>query len=139
MLIPFYALCRIMLKHYKIKFGIDVPFTCSIGPGFRIDHFGTIVLSPNVILGKNCTIHHGVTIGEGKRGKTKGEPILGDNICVCPGAKVIGKINVGDGVVIGVNSVVVKDIPNNSVIAGNPGKIISKKGSEGFIINKIKW
>lgn len=136
-LLPFYLICRFLLRHYKFKFGIEIPFTCDIKEGLKIRHFGTIVVSSGCILGKNCDISQGVTLGISKRGKYKGEPKLGNNIYIAPGAKIIGNIKIGDNSIIGVNCVVTKDIPENSVVAGNPGKIISKKGSECYIENKV--
>lgn len=86
------------------------------------------------VIGKNCNISHGVTIGQTNRGENKGCPLLGNNIYIGPGAKIIGGIRIGNNVAIGANCVVTKDIPDNSVVVGIPGKVISKEGSKGYIV-----
>ena len=84
-------------------------------------------------IGKNCNISHGVTLGQANRGINKGYPILGDNIYIGPGAKIIGAVKVGNNVAIGANCVVTKDVPDSSVVVGIPGKVISQQGSRSYI------
>ena len=67
------------------------------------------------------------------RGKKKGYPQLGDNVYIGPGAKIIGAIRIGNNVAIGANCVVTKDIPDNAVVVGIPGKVISNQGSVGYV------
>ena len=80
-------------------------------------------------------ISQGVTLGQANRGKNKGYPQIGDNVYIGPGAKIVGKIKIGNDVAIGANCVVTKDVPNNSVIVGIPGKVISQAGSIEYINN----
>jgi len=134
LLLPLYLFARIMLRYYKFKFGIEIPFTTKIGPGFKISHFGTIVFNSETIIGKNFSIHQGVTLGtSGKANEKEKAPKIGDNVYVGSGAKIIGDIKVGNNVVIGANAVVTRDIPDNSIVVGNPAKIVSKKGSKEFV------
>ncbi len=119
-----------------IKFGIEIYPETEIGEGLYIGHWGGIVVNPLVKIGKNCNLSQGVTIGQLNRGIKKGVPVIGNNVYIGPGAKVIGNIKIGDNVAIGANSVVVDDVPNNSVVIGVPAKIVSQKGSTGYI-NKI--
>jgi len=79
-----------------------------------------------------------VTIGRSNRGRYAGVPVLGNNVFIGAGAKLFGNIRVGNNVAIGVNCVVTKDVPDNAVIVGIPGKVISYKGSKGYI-NKADW
>lgn len=130
-----YYLAKFVLNHYKYKFGIDIPITQKIGRGLYIGHFGGIVVGADVIIGKNCNLSHGVTLGQVNRGSRKGSPIVGDNVYIGVGAKVLGKIAIGNNVAIGANCVVIKDIPDNAVVVGIPGEIISYKGSEGYVNN----
>jgi len=130
-----YPLSLFMLQHYQYKFGIGIPFLTEIGPGFYIGHFGGIFIYPDCKIGKNCNLSQGVTIGNVPRGKNKGYPTIGDNVYIGPGAKVIGCVKVGDRVAIGANCVVTKDVPNDAVVVGVPGKVISFEGSEGYICN----
>lgn len=131
--ISFYPLARFMLWRCKYKFGISVPFTTEIGSGFYIGHFGGIVVNGHSKIGENCNISQGVTIGQANRGRNKGFPIIGDNVHIGPGAKIIGAIKVGNNVAIGANCVVTKDVPDNAVVVGVPGKIISNKGSKDYV------
>ncbi len=109
-------------------------FTCnaSIGrkaaiePAFVIRHVGAIVVGNKTVIGKNCEIRQGVTFG-GNLGKSNygtSQPILGDNILVGAGAKILGPVKIGDNSIIGANAVVTRDMPANSIIAGIPGKVI---------------
>ncbi|MBI3169142.1 MAG: serine acetyltransferase [Chloroflexi bacterium] len=130
-----FLMARVLLFHYTIKFGISIPDTTQIGSGFYIGHFGAIVVNSKSIIGKNCNISQGVTIGQSNRGKHEGCPTIGDNVFIGPGAKILGKIDVGDYAAIGANCVVVDDIPPHSVVIGSPGKVVSQAGSEGYINN----
>jgi serine O-acetyltransferase len=126
-------LMSFVLTRHEIRYGISIPYTMHIGPGFYIGHFGGIVVNENATIGKNCNLSHGVTIGQTNRGARKGCPQIGDNVYIGPGAILIGRIAIGNNVAVGANSVVTKDIPDNAVVAGVPGKIISMKGSAGYI------
>ena len=123
----------IMLRHYTYKFGISIPVTTEIGSGFYIGHYGGIVVNGSAVIGKNCNISHGVTLGRANRGKNRGCPAIGDNVYIGPGAKIIGAVKVGNNVAVGANCVVAEDVPDNSVVAGVPGKVISSNGSEGYV------
>lgn len=115
---------RILLKNKSIKFGIDISLSTNIGPGLKIEHFGGIFVNGKAVIGMRCSILHDVTIGE-----YGGAPIIGNYVFIGPGAKLIGGVRVGDNVIIGANSVVTKNIPDNAVVVGIPGKIISEKGN----------
>lgn len=133
-----YPVAFLLLNHFKYKFGISIPHETKIASGFYIGHFGGIVVSRHSIIGKNCNISHGVTIGRVNRGDNKGSPVLGDNIYIGAGAKIIGAVKIGTNVAIGANSVVTKNIPDNSVVIGIPGKVISQEGSIGYV-NKTDY
>ena len=128
-----YPLSRCLLNRLTYKLGISIPLFTEIGSGFYIGHFGEIVVSDKAIIGKNCNISQGVAIGQVNRGKRKGYPQLGDNVYIGPGAKIIGAIRIGNNVAIGANCVVTKDIPDNAVVVGIPGKVISNQGSVGYV------
>ncbi|MCX7920937.1 MAG: serine O-acetyltransferase [Clostridia bacterium] len=128
-----FKIFHIILRHYEYKFGIQIPYYTQIAGGFYIGHFGCIVVNGSAVIGSNCNISHGVTLGQSNRGKYKGYPTLGNNVYIGPGAKVIGGLNIGNNVAIGANSVVTKDIPDNAVVVGIPGKVISFEGSDGYV------
>lgn len=129
---------KYILFKKSIKFGIQIPLGTKIDSGFYIGHFGNIVINGKSEIGKNCNISQGVTLGKSSRGKNKGYPKIGDNCYIGPGVKIIGKIVVGNNVAIGANTVVTKDVEDNSVIVGIPAKSISKIGSRDYILNKIE-
>lgn len=133
----FYLIPWMKLRRLKFKFGFDIPAETKIGKGFYIGHFGGVVITPEAIIGNNCNISQGITIGYSSRGKNKGYPILGNNIYIGPGAVIIGKIKIGNNVAIGANAVVVDNIPDNAVAAGIPAKIINFNTSEGYILNQV--
>jgi serine O-acetyltransferase len=135
--LPLYVIFRILLNHYTYKYGISIPYNTNISAGFYIGHFGGIVVNHKTVIGKNCNISQGVTIGETYGGKNPGVPVLGDNVYIGPGAKIIGGITVGNNVAIGANCVLAKSVPNNATVVGVPGEIISYNGSGKYINNKV--
>ena len=84
-----------------------------------------IIMSPDAHIGKNCTIFHQVTIGNDYR-KLENVPTIGDNVTIFPGAKIVGKVHVGNNCKIGANAVVVKDVPDNSLVVVGEQRIIQK-------------
>ena len=99
----------------------------SFGENFHIIHPICIVIHPNASIGNNVGIMHEVTIGT--RGSADA-PRIGNNVFIGAGAKIIGNITIGDDVDIGANAVVLKDVPANSIVVGNPGRIINKHSKE---------
>jgi serine O-acetyltransferase len=125
------------LNRYRFRFGIDIPYNTEIGPGLYIGHFGGIVVSSQARIGKNCNINHDVTIGVTYGGKTPGVPVIGDNVYLGPGSKIIGGIILGNHCAVGVNSVVTKSMPDGAVVVGIPGEVASKKGSSNYVVNTV--
>jgi len=133
----FYIIPWLKLRNLKFKFGYDIPSETSIGKGFYIGHFGGIVITSKAIIGNNCNISQGVTIGYSSRGKKKGYPKIGNNVYIGPGAVILGNISIGNNVAIGANAVVIDNIECNAVAVGNPAKVVNLNGSEGYILNQI--
>ena len=121
LIVPFYAI-------FSIFMGVSIPRGAQIGPGLRIYHFGCIVINPIAIIGKNFSIHQGVTIGV--KNSYFDQVIIGDNCTIGAGAKVLGNIKIGNNVTIGANSVVMCDVPDNSIAVGIPCRIIPKKNTK---------
>lgn len=132
---PLYVMARLVMLHYSISYGLDIPACTEIGEGFYIGHFGGIYISPMAVIGRNCNISQGVTIGISNRGPRQGVPVIGDNVYIGPGAKIFGKITIGNCAAIGANCVVTRDVPDNGVVVGVPGHIISYEGSVGYVNN----
>lgn len=101
----------------------SVPATCVIGGGTKFGYGGIgVVVHARAVIGKNCIIGQGVTIG-GKSGWYE-VPVIGDNVEINAGSRLLGPIRVGNNVIIGANAVVVKDVPDNCIVAGIPAKIL---------------
>lgn len=131
----FYPFFAWRLHALRIRYGLAIFSSTDIGPGFLIGHIGGIVINSEAIIGKNCTILHGVTLGDSDRKDRPGAPVLGDYVYVGAGAKIIGRVKVGHHAVIGANCVVTKDVPDEAVVVGVPGKVVSYKGSFDLIQN----
>lgn len=129
---------RLILRHYQIKYGFQIYPETQIGEGFYLGHWGTVVINPKAIIGKNCNIAQGVTIGQQNRGKKQGVPQIGNEVWIGANAVIVGNISIGDNVLIAPNSYVNTDVPANSVVIGNPAQIIpNKNATEGYINHKI--
>lgn len=135
MKLTLYPVARLMLNHYEYKYGISIPSTTNIGGGFYIGHFGTIVVNELSKIGNNCNISQGVTIGMANRGDKKGYPEIGNNVYLGPGAKIVGSVKIGNNVAVGANCVVTKDVADNAVVVGVPGRVISYNGTSGYVDN----
>ena len=128
---------KLKLRKLSLKSQIQIPPTTKIGEGFYIGHSGRIIINHRAILGKNNNIATGVTIGQENRGKRAGTPTIGDNCWIGTNAVIVGNITIGSDVLIAPLSFVNFDVPDHSIVIGNPAKIISReKATEGYI-NKI--
>lgn len=105
-------------KHLSYKLGFSI-WKNTFGPGVYIMHYGTIVINPAVRIGRNCCINACVNIG-------MGGSIIGDNVYISPGVKIIKEVHIGNNVKIGANAVVNEDIPDNCIVVGIPAKIIKR-------------
>ncbi|MBM3219812.1 MAG: serine O-acetyltransferase [Candidatus Rokubacteria bacterium] len=108
--------------------GIEIHPAARLGPGLFIDHGMGVVIGETAEVGKNVTIYQGVSLAGTSLKREKRHPTLGDNVVVGAGAKVIGAIYIGDNSRIGAGSVVVRDVPPNSVVVGVPGRVTYKDG-----------
>ncbi len=105
------------------KTGISLEKNPSIGEGFIIGHWGKIVINGNARLGSQFYVTHGVTIGRDVRGKRKGVPTFGEKVCIRANSTVVGNIHIGNDVLIAPNTFVNFDVPDHSVVIGNPASI----------------
>jgi serine O-acetyltransferase len=112
----------VLYKIVQILTGIELPCEVEVGRNFIIDHFGGIVVSGYAKFGDNCRIRNGVVVGL-RRVEEKSAPIIGSNVDIGAGAKLLGPICIGDNVLIGANAVVLSDVPNNSVAVGVPAVV----------------
>lgn len=121
----FYLAARLRLARQSQKLGMSIP-PGVFGPGLSLPHYGTIVVNDKARFGKFCRIHTSTNIGE-----AKGEaPIGGDFVYVAPGAVIYGGTRIGDRAAVGANSVVRRDVPSGTTVAGAPAVVVSESGSE---------
>ena len=126
----FYLIGRWVSHLARWLTGIEIHPGAQIGPGFFIDHGMGVVIGETAEIGEFVALYHGVTLGGVSWRKEKRHPTIGDHVVVGVGAKILGPITVGDHSRIGANSVVVKDVPPNSVVVGVPGRITSQDGKK---------
>jgi serine O-acetyltransferase len=119
---------KILYKLVQIVTGIELPCEAVLGRNFIIDHSGGIVVSGYARFGDNCRIRNGVVVGLG-RVEEPGAPLIGNNVDIGAGAKVLGHITIGDNVLIGANAVVIRDVPANSIAVGVPAVVKPRSGS----------
>ena len=148
-LLKFFRRCQttngIMLQYYRWRFKrlkekrhIEIYGKCNIGPGLYLGHVYCITINADTIIGKNCNIHKGVTIGQENRGKRKGAPKIGNSVWIGVNATVVGNITIGDDVLIAPNTFVNCDVPSHSVVYGNPCIIKPyEEATKNYITNKI--
>jgi serine O-acetyltransferase len=113
---------RILYKLAQITTGIELPCEAQVGRNFVIDHFGGIIISGYAKFGDNCRIRSGVVVGL-RRIQEKCAPVIGNDVDIGAGAKILGPIRIGNHVAIGANAVVLCDVPDNSIAVGVPAVI----------------
>ena len=131
-------IARFFLRRCSYRFCIQIPYDTNIGEGLYIGHFGTIVINNMATIGKNCNLAPGVTIGQTSRGKREGVPTLGDSVWVGVNAIIVGRIVVGNNVLIAPGSYVNFDVPDHSIVMGNPAVIRPREdATSGYVENKV--
>ena len=125
-----YFIGRFMSHMGRFFTGIEIHPGAKIGKRFFIDHGMGVVVGETAEIGDNVTLYHGVTLGGTTWQKIKRHPTIGNNVVIGSGAKVLGPVTIGDNTKIGANSVVVDDVPPNSIVAGIPGKVVFRVEGE---------
>lgn len=122
---------RIRLKMASRKHCMQISYQAKIGYGLYIGHGISMVVNPNAIIGNNCNLSQGLTIGT----NYKKSAVIGDNVYIGPSVCLIEDVKIGKNVTIGAGSIVTKDIPENSTAVGNPAKILNSDNPGRFIKN----
>lgn len=125
---------KLVSRHYFKRYGLEIPPQANLGAGLYLGHPFNITVNPKAILGDNCNLHKGVTIGQENRGKRKGAPTLGDRVWVGVNASIVGAVIIGSDVLVAPNSYVNEDVPSHSVVLGNPCRVFHRDdATEGYI------
>jgi serine O-acetyltransferase len=125
-----YFLGRFVSHMGRFLTGIEIHPGAKIGRAFFIDHGMGVVIGETAEVGDNVTLYHGVTLGGTTWQKGKRHPTIGSNVVIGAGAKVLGPVHIGANTRIGANSVVLNDIPPNSIVVGIPGKVVFRVEGE---------
>ena len=120
-------LARMLSNLARLLTGIEIHPGATIGRRFFIDHGMGVVIGETTEIGDDCTLYHGVTLGGTTWDKGKRHPTLGRDVVIGAGAKVLGPIMINDGVRIGSNAVVLKDVPEGTTVVGVPGRVVTIK------------
>ncbi len=125
-----YFIGRLLSHVGRFFTGIEIHPGARIGKKFFIDHGMGVVVGETAEVGDNVLLYHGVTLGGTSWKKVKRHPTIGSNVVIGAGAKILGPITVGNNTRVGANSVVVNDVPPNSIVVGIPGKVVFRVEGE---------
>ncbi|WP_410512509.1 serine O-acetyltransferase [Paenibacillus sp. BR2-3] len=123
-----YTLARMVSQLSRFMTGIEIHPGAVIGRRLFIDHGMGIVIGETCEIGDDVIIYQGVTLGGTGKEKGKRHPTIGNNVVIGSGAKVLGSFRIGDNSNIGSNAVVLREVPNNSTVVGNPGRVVKRNG-----------
>lgn len=126
---PLSVLYRMLYRYVRNHYGIELPYSATVGRGVIIEHQSAIVIHGHAVIGDKCVIRQGVTLGNKTESAPYDAPCLEAGVSVGAGAKLLGAIRIGAGARIGANAVVVKDVPPGATAVGIPAKILSRGSS----------
>ena len=124
---PMSVLYRVMFRRCRNVYGIELPYAVTLGRRVVIEHQGAIVVHGGCVIGDDCILRQGVTLGNKSLDRRDDAPTLGRGVNVGAGAKILGKVTLGDGATVGANAVVTKDVPAGHVAVGVPAQILPPK------------
>lgn len=125
-----YTIARIISQWSRFWTGIEIHPGATIGKSLFIDHGMGVVIGETAVIGDNCLIYQGVTLGGTGKDKGKRHPTIGNNVLVGAGAKVLGPFTVGNNVKIAANAVVLKPLPDNCTAVGVPARVVKQDGKK---------
>lgn len=123
-----HGLARVLSQLTRHVTGVEIHPAAQIGKRLFIDHAMGVIIGETTVVGNDCVLYQGVTLGGTGNETGKRHPTLGNGVVVGSGAKVLGNIHIGDNVRVGANSVVVKDVPADCTVVGVPGRIVRRNG-----------
>jgi len=122
---PFSVVYRTLFRGIRNFYGIELPYSSRVGRRVVIEHQGGIVVHGNAVIGDDCILRQGVTLGNRSLDRPHEAPCLGTGVNVGAGAKILGGVSIGDGAQIGANAVVRSDVPAGGVAVGIPARVVS--------------
>ena len=127
---PWTIVYIILHKLVEVICGITIGSTAIIGRRLCIEHHGCIVIHGASVIGDDCLIRHGVTLGNTGFDDPFGAPKVGHRVQIGAGAKILGRVNIGNDVIVGANAVVTRDVPDNTVVGGVPARTLSTRAAD---------
>jgi serine O-acetyltransferase len=124
---PFSVLYRALYRSVRNLYGIELPYSAKVGRRVIFEHQHGIVVHGETVIGDDCIIRQGVTLGIRNMDRLTEAPVLGRGVNVGAGAKIIGNVHIGDGAAIGANAVVLKDVPAGALAIGVPAQLTPRK------------
>lgn len=131
-------IARLLSQLARFFTGIEIHPGATIGKGLLIDHGMGVVIGETAVIGDNCTIYQGVTLGGTGKEKGKRHPTLGNNVVVGSGAKVLGPFTVGDNSKIAAGAVVLTEVPPDSTCVGVPARVVKKDGVKVYDLDQVR-
>jgi len=128
---------RVISHLSRAATGIEIHPGAEIGEGFFLDHGMGVVIGETSMIGDDCHLYQGVTLGGSSTKRVKRHPTLGNNVIVGAGAKIIGAVNIGNGAKIGAGSVVITNVPANATVVGVPGHIVAYADANNETVLKL--
>lgn len=125
---------KIILRHYKKHYGIEIPYKVILGSGFAMQHAYNITIKDEAVIGSNVTMYKGSTVGMDR----SGIPEIGDNVYIGLNSTIVGGVHIGNDVLFAPNSFCNFDVPDHSIVIGNPGRIHHKEGAtKEYLLNVV--
>jgi serine O-acetyltransferase len=131
---PLGVLYRRLFVHVRNHYGIELPYSASVGRRLIIEHQGAIVVHGSAVIGNDCKIRQGCTLGNRCDEQPFDAPVLGDRVSVGAGAKLLGRVTLGDDAAVGANAVVLQDVPAGATAVGVPARIINPRGDRRRLV-----
>jgi serine O-acetyltransferase len=133
---PLSVLYRALFRGVRNFYGIELPYTAKIGRRVVFEHQHGIVVHGSCVIGDDCIIRHGVTLGIRSLDRLADAPVLGKSVNVGAGAKIIGRVRVGDGAAVGANAVVLEDVPAGRLAVGVPAHLVDTRPSQPVLVKE---
>jgi serine O-acetyltransferase len=134
---PLSILYRTLFRSVRNFYGIELPYTAKVGRRVVFEHQHGIVVHGATVIGDDCIIRHGVTLGIRSLDRLADAPVLGKRVNVGAGAKIIGRVHIGDGAAVGANAVVLEDVPAGRLAVGVPAHLVEERQTSMVVPKRV--